>query len=36
MTNLTLVQPVQLWVDTNADASLPAHPQKFYRVLPGQ
>jgi len=36
MTNLTLVQPVQLWVDTNVDASLPAHPLQFYRVLPGQ
>lgn len=36
LTNLTLVQPVQLWVDTNADASLPANPHRFYRVLPGQ
>jgi hypothetical protein len=25
MTNVVLVQPVQLWVDTNLDASLPTH-----------
>lgn len=36
MANLILGQPVQLWVDTNIDASLPAHPHHFYRVLPGQ
>jgi hypothetical protein len=36
MTNLTLTQPVQLWVDTNIDASLPANPYRFYQVLPGQ
>lgn len=36
VTNLTLTQPIQLWVDTNTDASLPANPQRFYRVLPGQ
>ncbi len=36
MTNLTLAQPVQLWVDTNVDASLPANPHHFYEVLPGQ
>jgi plastocyanin len=36
LTNLTLTQPVQLWVDTNTDASLPTHPYRFYRVLPGQ
>jgi hypothetical protein len=34
--NITLSQPVQLWVDTNLDASLPANPYHFYRVLPGQ
>ena len=34
--NLTLTQPVQLWVDTNVNASLPENPQEFYRVLPGQ
>ncbi len=36
VTNLTLTQPIQLWVDTNTDASLPANPLRFYRVLPGQ
>jgi Concanavalin A-like lectin/glucanases superfamily len=33
--NLTLTQPVQLWVDTNVDASLPGNPQRFYQVLLG-
>lgn len=32
---LTLVEPVQLWVDTTVNASLPGNPQRFYRVLPG-
>jgi hypothetical protein len=36
VTNLTLTQPVQLWVDTNVDASLPYNPQHFYQILPGQ
>ena len=36
MTNLTLAQPLQLWVDTNVDASLPTNPYHFYEVLPGQ
>ena len=36
LTNLTLTQPVQLWVDTNVDATLPPNPRVFYRVLPGQ
>jgi len=35
LTNLILIQPVELWVDTNTDVSLPANPQRFYRVLPG-
>jgi hypothetical protein len=35
-TNLTLTQPVELWVDTNTDASLPHNSLQFYRVLPGQ
>lgn len=35
MTNLTLTQPIQLWVDTNTDASQPGNPQRFYQVLPG-
>jgi len=33
--NVTLTQPVQLWVDTNVNASLPGNPQRFYQVLPG-
>src|ERR1035441_7476903 len=36
MTNLTLTQPVQIWVDSNTDASQPSNPQRFYQVLPGQ
>ena len=36
LTNLTLAQPVQLWVDTNVDASSPFNSKYFYRVLPGQ
>jgi hypothetical protein len=36
LTNVTLTQPVQVWVDTNTDASLPANQRRFYRVLPGQ
>jgi hypothetical protein len=35
LTNLILTQPIQLWVDTNTDAALPANPLRFYRVLPG-
>jgi hypothetical protein len=33
---LTLAQPIQLWVDTNTDTTLPANPQRYYQVLPGQ
>ena len=36
LTNLTLTQPVQLWVDTNVDATSPSGSKYFYRVLPGQ
>jgi hypothetical protein len=36
LTNLTLTQPVQLWVDTNVDATSPFYSRYFYRVLPGQ
>lgn len=36
VTNLTLTQPVQLWADTNVDASSPFNPTRFYQVLPGQ
>jgi hypothetical protein len=31
VTNLTLTQPVQLWVDTNVDASSPFNPTRFYQ-----
>lgn len=34
--NVTLTQPVQLWVDTNINAALPGNPRQFYSVLPGQ
>jgi hypothetical protein len=34
-TNLTLIQPVELWVDTNVDASSPFNSRYYYRVLPG-
>ena len=36
VTNLTLTQPVQLWVDTNVDASSPFKSKCFYRILSGQ
>ncbi len=35
-TNITLTQPTQDWTDYNVDTSKPDHPQKFYRVEPGQ
>ena len=36
MTNLTLTQPVQNWVDTSVDASSPSNSQYFYQILPSQ
>lgn len=36
LTNLTLTQPVQLFIDTTVDASSPFNSQHFYQVLPGQ
>jgi hypothetical protein len=36
LTNLTLTQPVQIWVDTNVNASSPFYSTFFYQVLPGQ
>ena len=33
LTNLTLSQPVELWVDTNINVSAPGHPSGSYRVL---
>jgi hypothetical protein len=33
LTNFTLTQPIQVWIDTSVDAS-PAHdPKRFYRVV---
>jgi hypothetical protein len=32
---LTLIQPVQLWVDISVNALSPANPHKYYRVVPG-
>jgi hypothetical protein len=34
LTNLTLEQPIELWVDTSTNAL--AVPHRFYRLLPGQ
>jgi hypothetical protein len=36
VTDLTLTQPVEVWVDTNIDTTVPSNPHNFYRVLPGQ
>jgi hypothetical protein len=36
LTNLTLAEPLELYVDTNVDASSPFNPKTFYKVLPGQ
>jgi len=36
VTTVTLQQPVQLWVDTNTDVTLPSNPHRYYRVVPGQ
>jgi hypothetical protein len=32
---MTLMQPVQLWVDVNVNTVLPTNRQRFYRVVPG-
>lgn len=34
LTNLTLTQPVQTWVDMSVDASSPLNNQYFYRLVP--
>ena len=34
LTNLTLEQPTQLWLDTSADVRLGNQPRRFYRVVP--
>jgi hypothetical protein len=36
LTNLTLTQSVELWVDTSVDASSPFNSKTFYKILPGQ
>jgi hypothetical protein len=36
LTNLTLTQAVQLWVDTSVNASSPAASKYYYRILPAQ
>jgi len=36
LTNLTLTQPVQIWVDTSVNAGSPFNPKYFYRALPQQ
>ncbi len=36
LANLTLTQPVMLWVDTNVDVFTALSTKYFYRVLPGQ
>lgn len=36
LTNLTLTQGMEIWVDTSVDASSPFNPTYFYQVLPGQ
>jgi hypothetical protein len=36
LTNLTLTQPMQLWVDTTVNATLPVYTKYWYRVLAGQ
>jgi hypothetical protein len=36
LANVTLTNVVEIWVDTNLDATLPANPWQFYRVVPGQ
>lgn len=35
ITNLTLTAPVQIWVDTNVNASSPFVTKYFYELLPG-
>lgn len=35
-TNITLSDPVQVWVDVATDTSKPENPRKYYRVIPGE
>jgi len=34
VTNLTLTQPVQLWIDTSVDVHAPGLLKRYYRVIP--
>ncbi len=34
LTSLTLTNPVELWLDTNVNTTLPNLPRRFYRVVP--
>jgi hypothetical protein len=34
VTNFALVQPIQMWVDTSAEAKSVNFPKRFYRVVP--
>jgi len=34
LTNLTLTQPVQLWLDSSVETSSGQQPRRFYRVVP--
>jgi hypothetical protein len=36
VSNLTLTQTNQLWIDTNINTTLPGNPRQFYQVLEGQ
>jgi hypothetical protein len=36
LAEVTLVQPVQLWVDVSVNAASPTNQHRYYRVLPGQ
>ena len=35
LATMTLMQPIQLWVDFNVNALSPANPHRYYRVIPG-
>jgi hypothetical protein len=32
LTNVTLTQPLELWVDRSVNVSAPGNPKRFYRV----
>jgi hypothetical protein len=33
LTNLTLTEPVRIWVDTSVDVHAPGNPKRYYRVV---